>query len=40
MTITIGSETITINYGEGECDATATMQIGDNEPEEITLGFN
>jgi hypothetical protein len=40
MTITIGSEVFTINYGEGECDDTATMQIGDNDPQEITLGFN
>ena len=40
MTIKIGSETVIIDYGDGECDNKATMQIGDNEPEEITLGFD
>jgi len=39
MTINIGSETVIIDYGEGECDNKATMQIGDQEPVEITLGF-
>jgi hypothetical protein len=40
MTIEIGGQTVIIDYGDGECDDKATMQIGDNEPEEITLGFS
>lgn len=34
----MGSQTIIVNYGDGECDNKATIQIGDGEPEEITLG--
>ncbi|MEN8121412.1 MAG: hypothetical protein ABFS35_13755 [Bacteroidota bacterium] len=40
LTINIeGSETVVINFGDGECDKIATQTIGSNEPTEIELGL-
>jgi len=39
LEITSGGETVIIDYGDGECDNIATMQIGNADPVEITLGL-
>ena len=39
LEITSGGETVIIDYGDGDCDNIATMQIGNADPVEITLGL-
>lgn len=40
LEITSGGETVIIDYGDGDCDNIATMQIGETAPVEITLGLH